>query len=177
MEGNILAIAYLGAAIGAGLAAIGAGVGIGRLAAGAAEAVGRQPSAAAQITGAVQLPLFLLSLGLFGYAAYLFIDPQPGLTIEQKIDLARTYLRHERPEASIEQLNRMLSTEKLARSAPRERRPFGRDEMGFVYYIRRVTHPPQRSESGPRIRAEPGFTDADDQQEVRLAHREWSGAE
>ena len=32
--GNILAIAYLGAAIGAGLAAIGAGVGIGRLAAG-----------------------------------------------------------------------------------------------------------------------------------------------
>ena len=60
MEGDILAIAYLGAAIGAGLAAIGAGVGIGRLAAGAAEAVGRQPSAAAQITGAVQLPLFLL---------------------------------------------------------------------------------------------------------------------
>ena len=60
MEGNILAIAYLGAALGAGLAAIGAGVGIGRLAAGAAEAVGRQPSAAAQITGAVQLPLFLL---------------------------------------------------------------------------------------------------------------------
>ena len=60
MTGNVLAIAYLGAAIGAGLAAIGAGVGIGRLAAGAAEAVGRQPSAAAQITGAVQLPLFLL---------------------------------------------------------------------------------------------------------------------
>ena len=60
MTGNVLAIAYLGAAIGAGLAAIGAGVGIGRLAAGAAEAVGRQPSAAAQITGAVNLPLFLL---------------------------------------------------------------------------------------------------------------------
>jgi F-type H+-transporting ATPase subunit c len=60
MTGDVLAIAYLGAAIGAGLAAIGAGVGIGRLAAGAAEAVGRQPSAAAQITGAVQLPLFLL---------------------------------------------------------------------------------------------------------------------
>ena len=60
MTGNILALAYLGAALGAGLAAIGAGVGIGRLAAGAAEAVGRQPSAAAQISGAVMLPLFLL---------------------------------------------------------------------------------------------------------------------
>ena len=60
MTGDILALAYLGAAIGAGLAVIGAGVGIGRLAAGAAEAIGRQPSAAAQITGAVNLPLFLL---------------------------------------------------------------------------------------------------------------------
>ena len=38
----------------------GAGLGIGRLAAGAAEAIGRQPSAATQITGAVNLPLFLL---------------------------------------------------------------------------------------------------------------------
>ena len=53
-------IAYLGAALGAGLAAIGAGMGIGKLAAGAAEAVGRQPSAAAQISAAVMLPLFLL---------------------------------------------------------------------------------------------------------------------
>jgi len=60
MTGDIVAFAYLGAALGAGLAAIGAGVGIGRLAAGAAEAVGRQPSAAAQISGAVMLPLFLL---------------------------------------------------------------------------------------------------------------------
>ena len=60
MEGNVIALAYLGAAIGAGLAVVGAGVGNGRLAAGAAEAIGRQPSAAAQITGAVNLPLFLL---------------------------------------------------------------------------------------------------------------------
>jgi F-type H+-transporting ATPase subunit c len=58
MEG--VAIAYMGAGIGLGLAVIGAGIGIGRLAAGAAEAIGRQPSAAAQITGAVNLPLFLL---------------------------------------------------------------------------------------------------------------------
>jgi F-type H+-transporting ATPase subunit c len=58
MEGN--AIAFMGAGIGLGLIVLGAGLGIGRLAAGAAEAVGRQPSATAQITGAVNLPLFLL---------------------------------------------------------------------------------------------------------------------
>ena len=51
---------YMGAAIGFGLTVIGAGIGIGKLAAGAAEAIGRQPSAAPQITGAVNLPLFLL---------------------------------------------------------------------------------------------------------------------
>ena len=54
------ALAYMGAGIGLGLAVIGAGLGIGKLASGAAEAIGRQPSAASQITGAVNLPLFLL---------------------------------------------------------------------------------------------------------------------
>ena len=29
-----------------------------------------------------QLPLLVVSLGLFGAAAYLFINPGPGLTIE-----------------------------------------------------------------------------------------------
>ena len=58
MEGN--AIAFMGAGIGLGLVVIGAGLGIGKLASGAAEAIGRQPSASAQITGAVNLPLFLL---------------------------------------------------------------------------------------------------------------------
>ena len=58
MEG--LALAYMGVAIGLGLVVIGAGLGIGKLAAGAAEAIARQPSATAQITGAVNLPLFLL---------------------------------------------------------------------------------------------------------------------
>ena len=28
-----------------------------------------------------QLPLLLLSLGLFGYAAYLFVDPHTGPTV------------------------------------------------------------------------------------------------
>ncbi|HEV2294376.1 MAG TPA: tetratricopeptide repeat protein [Tepidisphaeraceae bacterium] len=64
-----------------------------------------------------QAPLLLISLGLFGYAAYLFIDPQPGLTIDQKIDVARVYFKNERPEAGIEQLNRLLTTEKLPRES------------------------------------------------------------
>ena len=55
-----MGIAFMGAGLGLGLAVIGAGLGIGKLDAGAAEAIGRQPSAAAQITGAVNLPLFLL---------------------------------------------------------------------------------------------------------------------
>jgi len=51
---------YFGAAVGLGMVVIGAALGIGRLAAAAAEGVARQPSAADQITGAVNLPLFLL---------------------------------------------------------------------------------------------------------------------
>ena len=46
--------------LGAGLVAIGAGIGIGRLASAAAEGIARQPEAADKITGAVNLPLFLL---------------------------------------------------------------------------------------------------------------------
>src|SRR5262245_13080897 len=52
--------AKFGAAVGAGMVVIGAGLGIGRFAAAAADGVARQPQAAAAITGAVQLPLFLL---------------------------------------------------------------------------------------------------------------------
>jgi F-type H+-transporting ATPase subunit c len=46
--------------LGLGMIVIGAGFGIGKLAVAAAEGIARQPSAAAQITGAVNLPLFLL---------------------------------------------------------------------------------------------------------------------
>lgn len=60
-----------------------------------------------------QLPLLLASLGLFGYAAYLFIDPQPGLTADQKLAVARTLLDHQRPEAARELLNKLLQNEKL----------------------------------------------------------------
>jgi F-type H+-transporting ATPase subunit c len=51
---------YFGAALGLGLIVIGAALGIGRFTAAAAEAIARQPSAADKITGAVNLPLFLL---------------------------------------------------------------------------------------------------------------------
>ena len=51
---------YFGAAIGLGLIVIGAALGIGKFAAAAAESIARQPAAAAQISGAVNLPLFLL---------------------------------------------------------------------------------------------------------------------
>ena len=53
-------IHLLGVALGYGMIVIGAGLGIGKLAAAAAEGIARQPNAAAQITGAVNLPLFLL---------------------------------------------------------------------------------------------------------------------
>src|SRR4051794_37608287 len=54
-----------------------------------------------RVTQLWQFPLLLFSLGLFGYAAYLFIDPKPGLSIDQKIDVARSLLKKERPEAAI----------------------------------------------------------------------------
>ncbi|MCC8038180.1 MAG: ATP synthase F0 subunit C [Bacteroidales bacterium] len=43
------AIAFLGASIGAGIAAIGAGLGIGKIGASAMEAIARQPEAAGDI--------------------------------------------------------------------------------------------------------------------------------
>ena len=46
--------------LGMGAAVIGASLGIGKLAAAAAESIARQPEAASEITGAVNLPLFLL---------------------------------------------------------------------------------------------------------------------
>ena len=48
------------APLGAGLIVIGAGIGIGLFASAAANAIARQPEAAKDISGAVNLPLFLL---------------------------------------------------------------------------------------------------------------------
>ncbi|CAN5580632.1 hypothetical protein BH10PLA1_BH10PLA1_16990 [soil metagenome] len=60
-----------------------------------------------------QLPLLVVSLGLFGYAAYLFIDPKPGLTIDEKLTFARKFIDDERPEPAIQFLNQLLTTHKL----------------------------------------------------------------
>ena len=59
-EGAGAVLHLFGAAIGLGMIVIGAALGIGRFASAAAEGIARQPAAAAQITGAVNLPLFLL---------------------------------------------------------------------------------------------------------------------
>jgi tetratricopeptide (TPR) repeat protein len=55
----------------------------------------------------------LISIGLFGFAAYLFIDPQPGLSVDQKIDISKKFLNQERPEAALAALNKIVATEKL----------------------------------------------------------------
>ncbi len=51
---------FFGASLGLGMVVIGAALGIGKFAAAAAEGIARQPSAADKITGAINLPLFLL---------------------------------------------------------------------------------------------------------------------
>jgi F-type H+-transporting ATPase subunit c len=59
-EGAGAVLHLFGAAIGLGMTVIGAALGIGKLAAAAAEGIARQPNASDKITGAVNLPLFLL---------------------------------------------------------------------------------------------------------------------
>jgi F-type H+-transporting ATPase subunit c len=58
--GGAAVLHYFGAALGLGMIVIGAALGIGRFASAAAEGIARQPAAADKITGAVNLPLFLL---------------------------------------------------------------------------------------------------------------------
>ena len=60
-----------------------------------------------------QLPLLIISLGLFVFAAYLFIDPKRGPTIDDKIGIATGHLSHDRPKAAIDQLNLLIKNEKL----------------------------------------------------------------
>jgi len=60
-----------------------------------------------------QLPLLLFSIALFGYALFLLIDPTPDPSVAQRVDIARGYLRQERPDAAIQLLNRIFKTESL----------------------------------------------------------------
>ena len=61
-----LAMAFLGAGLGAGLAVIGAGIGIGRLAGSAADATGRQPSA----TGDIRTTMIIAAALIEGIALF-----------------------------------------------------------------------------------------------------------
>ncbi len=77
------------------------------------QAIARPPAPAGRLGQLWQVPLLVFSLGLFGYAAYVFIDPQPGPTAEQKLAAARTYLDQDRPDAAIERLNDLLQAATL----------------------------------------------------------------
>jgi tetratricopeptide (TPR) repeat protein len=82
-----------------------------RSGAGSSESFGGRP-AARRFSQLWQLPLFILSLGLFIYAGFLFINPGPGATIDQKIAVAQDYLKQNRPDAALQQLSRILDSEK-----------------------------------------------------------------
>ncbi len=61
-----------------------------------------------------QLPLLLLSLILFAVSGYLFLNASPGLTARRRVEIARAYIEHERPEAALQQLNRLLTGERMS---------------------------------------------------------------
>lgn len=65
------------------------------------------------VTQLWQMPLLLLSLGLFCYAAYLLWDPKPGPTVEDRLADARLLLNAERPEAATEWLKKLMTTDGL----------------------------------------------------------------
>jgi F-type H+-transporting ATPase subunit c len=68
------ALAYMGAAIGAGLAAIGAGMGIGKIGGSAMEAIARQPEASGKIQGAMLIvAAFVEAVALFGAVISLLV--------------------------------------------------------------------------------------------------------
>jgi len=60
-----------------------------------------------------QMPLLVFSVALFGVAAWLFIDPKPGPSVDQKVETARLLIKQERAEAANEYLNRLLAREKM----------------------------------------------------------------
>jgi hypothetical protein len=62
-----------------------------------------------------QLPLLFASILLFVCAAVLFVEGRPKITLNQKLAVARTYLRDDRPDAAAESITRLLSAEKFPR--------------------------------------------------------------
>lgn len=62
-----------------------------------------------RLAGLWQWPLLLISLGLFAYAAWLFIDPKPAPTVDDRITAGRKLLEQDRPEAAIDHLRKLLA--------------------------------------------------------------------
>jgi F-type H+-transporting ATPase subunit c len=72
--GDAIPYGYLGAAVGAGIAAIGAGLGIGRIGASANEGIARQPEAAADIRGgSIILAALIEGVALFAVVVTLLV--------------------------------------------------------------------------------------------------------
>lgn len=67
------------------------------------------PPAAVSLAGLWQMPLLIVSLGLFTLAAYLFIDPAPGPGFREQIERARREIRNERYDAAIGRLNDLIA--------------------------------------------------------------------
>src|SRR4051794_2575315 len=83
-----------------------------------AMASGRAQGSGGRLGQLWQLPLLLVSLGLFGYAAYLFIRPRISApTVEQRIGRIQTALKNERPEAALEQIRALRQVSKLPKEA------------------------------------------------------------
>lgn len=55
-----------------------------------------------------QAPLLLISIGLFVYAAILFINPKGKPTVSQQLEVAAELLKQDRPEKAVDQLNLLL---------------------------------------------------------------------
>lgn len=70
-----ISLAYLGSAVGAGLAAIGAGIGIGRIGGSAMEAMARQPEASGNIrTSMLVIAALIEVIALFATVIALLIS-------------------------------------------------------------------------------------------------------
>ncbi|HWE03142.1 MAG TPA: tetratricopeptide repeat protein [Tepidisphaeraceae bacterium] len=69
--------------------------------------------AQSQLAQLWQLPLLVAALGLFGYAAYRFIDPKPAITNAQRLESAQSYLKKGQFDQAIAQANKLLNLDKL----------------------------------------------------------------
>lgn len=97
----------------------------------------------AMATGAQvwQVPLLVLALGAFGYAVYVFSDPGPGPTVEEKLEGARGLMRFERPEEAIAALSRVLSKDRPSGALEGETRLLLAEALELGQRLRQVDLP------------------------------------